>query len=65
MPRTEVLSPFRVVFLDLHIGITESDLDDRPLRVANIHGLLLGLSRSVERLVERYLLTLVFSHIID
>lgn len=63
MPRTEVLSPFRVILFDLHLRITESDLDDRTLRVANIHGLLLGLARSVERLVERYLLALVVGHI--
>jgi len=63
MPRTEALAPFRVRFLDGHVGITESHLDDRSLRVLHINRTLLLLTRSVEGLVQSDCLALVFSHI--
>ena len=45
------------------LRITEADLDDRALRVPDIHSLLLRLARRVERLVQCHLLALVLSHI--
>ena len=63
MPCAEVLPPLRIVLLDLHLRIAEANLDHSPLGVANINGPLLRLARSVERLVERDLLSLVLGHI--
>ncbi|MFN9897728.1 MAG: hypothetical protein ACK55Z_02795 [bacterium] len=59
MPRTEVLTTLRIVALNLHIRIAEANLDDVAAVVLNVDGTLLPLSRRVERLVERHLLTLV------
>ena len=63
MPCAEALPALRVILLDLHVRITEANLDHRPLRIPHIHSLLLRLSGRVERLVQRHLLALVLSHI--
>ena len=59
MPRAEVLPTFRIVALNLHIRIAEANLDDVAAVVLNVDSTLLPLSRRVERLVERHLLSLV------
>ena len=63
VPRSEVLTPPGIILLDLHLRIPEANLDHSPLGIANIHRFLLGLARRVERFAERYLLSLVLSHI--
>jgi len=63
MPRSEALAPFRIVLLNLHIGITEANLDHRALRIADVHRFLLGLARCVEWFAKRYFLSLVLGHI--
>jgi len=59
MPRTEVLTTLRIVALNLHIRIAESNLDNVAVVVFDVDSTLLPLSRRVERLVERYLLALI------
>lgn len=59
MPRTEVLTTLRIVALNLHVRITEANLDDVAVVVLDVDSTLLPLSRRVERLVERHLLALV------
>ena len=59
MPRTEVLPPLRIRLLDRHVRIAEANLDDVAIVVFDVDSTLLPLSRRVERLVERHLLTLV------
>ena len=59
MPRTEVLSTLRIVALDFHVRIAEADDDNLASRILNVDSTLLPLTRRVERLVERHLLTLV------
>ena len=63
MSRSEALSPLGIVLLNLHIGITEANLDYGALRIADVHRFLLGLARSVEGFAKRYLLSLVLGHI--
>ena len=59
MPRTEVLATLRIVALNLHVRVAESNLDDVAAVVLNVDSTLLPLSRRVERLVERHLLALI------
>ncbi len=59
MPRTEVLSTLRIVALNLHIRIAEANLDDVSAVVLDVDSTLLPLTRSVERLVQRHLLSVV------
>lgn len=59
MSRAEVLTTLRIVALNLHIWIAEANLDDVSAVVLNLDSTLLPLSRRVEGLVERHLLTLV------
>ena len=59
MSRAEVLPTLRIVALNLHVRIAEANLDDVAAVVLNVDSTLLPLSRRVERLVERHLLTLV------
>jgi len=63
VPRSEALPPFRIVLLNLHIGITKANLDHGALRIAVVHRFLLGLARCVERFAKRYFLSLVLGHI--
>ena len=63
MPRSEALPPLRIVLLNLHIRITESNLDHGALRIADVHRFLLGFARCVEGFAKRYLLSLVLGHI--
>jgi len=49
----------RNVLLDLHVRIAEPDDDNLASRILDVHRALLPLARSVERLVERHLTTLV------
>ena len=59
MPRAEVLTTLRIRLLDRHVRIAEANLDDVAIVVFDVDSTLLPLSRRVERLVERHLLTLV------
>ena len=59
MPCAEVLTTLRIVALNLHVRITESNFDDVAAVVLNVDSTLLPLSRRVERLVERHLLALI------
>ena len=63
MPRSEALPPLGIVLLNLHIGITEANLDHSAFRIADVHRFLLGLARCVERFAKRYFLSLVLGHI--
>lgn len=63
VPRSEALPPLGIVLLDLHIGVTKTNLDHRALRIADVHRFLLGLARCVERFAKRYFLSLVLGHI--
>ena len=63
VPGSEVLTAFRIVSLDLHVGITKPHLDHGSLGTADIDSTLLLLAGRVERLVESDLLSLVFGHI--
>ena len=62
-PRSETLAPLRIVLLDLHIGISEANLDHGALRIADVHRPLLRFARCVEGFAKRDFLSLVFSHI--
>jgi len=59
MPRAEVLTTLRIVALDFHVRVAEANLDDVAAVVLDVDSTLLPLTRSVERLVERHLLSLV------
>lgn len=59
MPRTEVLTTFRIGFLDGHIRVAEANDDNLASRILDVDSTLLPLARRVERFVERYLLALV------
>ena len=59
MPRAEVLTTLRIRFLDGHIRVAETNLDDVAVGVLDVDSTLLPLARSVERLVQRHLLALV------
>ena len=59
MPRTEVLTTLRIRLLDRHVRVAEANLDDVAAVVLNVDSTLLPLAGSVERLVERHLLSLV------
>ena len=59
MPRTEVLTTPRIVLFDGHIWVTESDLHNITIIVLHVHSTLLALAWSVERFVERHLLSLI------
>ena len=59
MPRAEVLTTLRIRFLDRHVRIAEPNDDNLASRILDVHRALLPLARSVERLVERHLTTLV------
>ena len=59
MPRTEVLATLRIRFLDLHVRIAEANDDNFASRILDVNRALLPLARSVEGLVERYLLSVV------
>ncbi len=59
MPRAEVLTTLRIVAFDFHVRIAEADDDNLASRILNVHRALLPLARSVERLVERHLTSLV------
>ena len=59
MPRAEVLTTLRIRLLDRHVRIAEANLNDVAVVVFDVDSTLLPLSRRVERLVERHLLTLV------
>ena len=63
MPRSETLPSLGIVLLNLHIGITEANLDHSALRIADVHRFLLRLARSVEGFAKRDLLSLVLGHI--
>jgi len=59
MPRTEVLTTLRIRLLDRHVGVSKANLDNVAVVVLDIDSTLLPLARSVERLVERHLTSLV------
>ena len=59
MPRAEVLTTLRIRLLDRHVRIAEPDNDNLASRILDVHRALLPLARSVERLVERHLLSVV------
>ena len=59
MLRTEVLTALRIVALDFHIRVAEANLDDIAAVVLDVDSTLLSLTRRVERLVERHLLSLI------
>jgi len=59
MPRTEVLTTFRIRLLDRHIRITEANDDDLVRRILNVNRALLPLTRRVEGFVQRHLLALI------
>ena len=59
MPRAEVLPTLRIVAFDFHVRIAEPDYDNLASRILDVHRALLPFTRSVERLVERHLTTLV------
>lgn len=59
MPCAEVLTTLRIVALNLHVRIAESNLDDVAIVVFDVDSTLLSLSRRVERFVERHLLALI------
>lgn len=59
MPRAEVLTTLRIVALDFHVRVAEANLDDVAAVVLDVDSTLLPLARSVERLVQRHLLSLV------
>ena len=63
MSRSKALPPLGIVLLDLHIRISETNPDHGTLRIADVHRPLLRFARCIERFAERYLLTLVLSHI--
>ena len=59
MPRSEVLTTLRIVAFDFHVGVSKANLDDVAVVILDVHRALLPLARSVERLVERHLLSVV------
>jgi len=59
MPRPKVFSSLRIVPFDLHVRIAEPNDDNLASRILDVHRALLPFTRSVERLVERHLTTLV------
>jgi len=59
MPRAEILTTLRIVAFDLHVRIAEANDDNLASRILDVHRALLPLARSVERLVERHLASLV------
>ena len=59
MSRAEVLPTLRIVALNLHVRIAEANDDNLASRILNVDSTLLPLAGSVERLVERHLLSLV------
>ena len=59
MPCAEVLATLRIRFLDRHVRIAEPNDDNIASRILDVHRALLPLARSVERLVERHLLSVV------
>mgnify|MGYP006870546076 CR=1 FL=1 len=59
MPRTEVLTTFRIRLFDRHVRIAEANDDNLTSRILDVDSTLLPFSRSVERLVERHLLALI------
>ena len=59
MPRTEVLTTSRIRLLDRHVRIAEPNDDNLAIRILNVHRALLPLTRRVEGLVQRHLLTLI------
>lgn len=63
VPRSEALPPFRIVLLNLHIGITKANPDHCALRIADVHRPLLRFARCVEGFAKRDFLSLVLGHI--
>ena len=59
MPRAEVLATLRIGFLDRHIRVAEANDDNLASRILDVDSTLLPLTRRVEWLVQRHLLTLV------
>ena len=59
MPRAEVLATLRIRLFDRHVGVSKANLDDVAVVILDVHRALLPLARSVERLVERHLLSVV------
>lgn len=59
MPRSEVLATLRIRLLDGHVRIAEADDDNLASRILDVNSTLFPLTRSVERIVERHLLTLI------
>ena len=57
--RAEILPTTRIVLFDGHIRVTESDLHNITIIVLHVHSTLLALAWSVERFVERHLLSLI------
>jgi len=59
MPRSETLAMLGTRFLYRHVRIAEPDDDNLSSRILDVHRALLPLARSVERLVERHLFSVV------
>ena len=59
MPRAEVLTTFRIGFLDPHIRIAKANDDNLASRILDVDSTLLPLARRVEWLVQRHLLAVV------
>jgi len=57
--RAEILSTTGIVLFDGHIRVAEPDLHNIAIIVLHVHRALLALARSVERFVERHLLSLI------
>jgi len=57
--RAEILSTTWIVLFDGHVRVTEPYLHNIAIVVFHVHRALLALARSVERFVERHLLSLI------